>query len=216
MRHYERRLPHWDTVGQPQFVTFRLHGSLPAHRMFLPQEVASSGRAFVAMDRLLDRVVSGPLYLRRREIAEIVLEAPQDGQRRFGRYLLHAFVVMPNLTNHVHLLVTPNVVSSRWLAPLKGFTGHRANELLGRHGQAFWQDESYDHLVRSVAQFDRIRAYIELNPVRAGLVAESGEYRWSSAGGRLWRLDPQESGSAGRIARPTAMLRTASGRQRGC
>src|ERR671939_132961 len=55
MRHYERRLPHWDTVDQPLFVTFRLHGSLPAHRVFPPDSLASSGKAFVAMDRLLDR-----------------------------------------------------------------------------------------------------------------------------------------------------------------
>src|ERR1035438_9126251 len=32
---------------------------------------------------------------------------------------------------------------------LKGFTGHQANAMLGRTG-AFWQDESYDHLVRNV------------------------------------------------------------------
>jgi hypothetical protein len=72
-----------------------------------------------------------------------------------------------------------------WLAPLKGFTAYRANELLGNHGQAFWQDESYDHLVRSRAEFDRIRAYIEENPVTAGLVVDAQEYPWSSAAGRL-------------------------------
>jgi len=182
MQHYERRLPHWDTVGQPLFVTFRLHGSLPAHRVFPPQCLALSGKAFVAMDRLLDCGANGPLGLRRREIAELVVGALQDGQRKFQRYQLHAFVVMPN---PVHLLVTPKVVSSRWLAPLKGFTAYRANEWLVSHGQAFWQDESYDHLVRSAAEFDCIRAYIEENPVTAGLAAEAEEYLWSSATSRL-------------------------------
>ena len=47
------------------------------------------------MDRLLDRGANGPLYLRRREIAELVVGALQDGQRKFQRYQLHAFVVMP-------------------------------------------------------------------------------------------------------------------------
>ena len=65
MRHYERRLPHWDIVDQPVFVTFRLHGSLPAHRVFPPHGLADAGKAFVAMDRLLDRGASGPLYLKR-------------------------------------------------------------------------------------------------------------------------------------------------------
>lgn len=95
MRHYDRRLPHWDTVDQPLFVTFRLHGSLPAHRVFPPDSLAESGKAFVAMDRLLDRGASGPLSLGHREIAGLVVEALEDGDRRFRRYQLHAFVVMP-------------------------------------------------------------------------------------------------------------------------
>ena len=89
------------------------------------------------------------------------------------------------MPNHVHVLVTPRVVATRWLAPLKGFTAHEANELLGRHGQAFWQDESYDHLVRSEVEFDRIQFYIEENPVKAGLVSEPEQHLWSSAASRL-------------------------------
>src|SRR5579872_1198597 len=38
-----------DTVGQPLFVSFRLHASLPAHRVFPPNSLARSGRAFVVM-----------------------------------------------------------------------------------------------------------------------------------------------------------------------
>ena len=134
------------------------------------------------MDRLLDLGASGPSFLRRPEIAEIVVAAMHDGDQRFHRYQLHSYVVMPN---HVHLLVTPRVVATRWLASLKGFTAYRANELLRRHGQAFWQEESYDHLIRTEAEFDRIRCYIENNPVAAGLVAETQEHPWSSAAGRL-------------------------------
>ena len=130
----ERRLPHWETVDQPLFVTFRLHASLPAHRVFPPDSLARSGKAFVAMDRVLDRGASGRLYLRRPELAEMGVVALHDGERRFHRYQLHAYVVMPN---HVHLLMTPKVVATRWLAPLKGFTAYQANELLGSHGQAF-------------------------------------------------------------------------------
>ena len=130
------------------------------------------------MDRLLDRHVSGPLYLSRPELAGMVVAALHDGERRFNRYQLHAYVVMPN---HVHLLVTPKVTATRWLAPLKGFTAYRANQMLGNHGQAFWQDESYDHLVRCETQFDRIRSYIEENPVSAGLVSEAQLHPWSSA-----------------------------------
>ena len=178
MRHYERRLPHGDVVGQPLFVTFRLHRSLPASRVFGPERLTRSGEAFRAMDRILDEGLCGPLHLRRPEIAEVVEHALVEGESRFHRYQLHAFVVMPN---HVHLLVIPGVVARRWLGPLKGFTSHRVNEVMGTHGKPFWQDESYDHLVRSGAEFERIRGYIEQNPVTAGLVTAADQFRWSSA-----------------------------------
>src|SRR5262249_55241687 len=139
-------------------------------------------KAFVTMDRLLDRGATGPLYLRCPEVADLVVAALHEGQQKFHRYELHAYVVMPN---HVHLLVTPKVVARQWLAPLKGFTAYRANQLLSSHGNPFWQDESYDHLVRSEVQFDRIRSYIEENPVKAGLVCEAQQHRWSSAASRL-------------------------------
>jgi hypothetical protein len=53
--------------------------------------------------------------------------------------------------------------------------------LLGRTGNPFSQEESYDRLVRDQREFDRIHTYIENNPVRPGLVREPNEYRWSSA-----------------------------------
>ena len=54
--------------------------------------------------------------------------------------------------------------------------------MLARTGNPFWQEESYDHLIRNAAEGERIRWYIEQNPVRAGLVREPCDYRWSSAG----------------------------------
>ena len=86
MKQYERRLPHWDVIGQPLFVTFRLHGSLPVKRVFPPESLATSGKAFVAMDRLLDGAMSGPRFLRQPEIAEIVVTALRDGDSQFHRY----------------------------------------------------------------------------------------------------------------------------------
>jgi putative DNA methylase len=178
MRHYERRLPHWDVVGEPLFITFRLQGSLPPTRLFPPVELATSGKAFRAMDRILDGALTGPVFLRQPEIAAMVESTLLEGASRFQRYQLHAFVVMPN---HVHVLATPNLALARWLGPLKGFTGYQANQILRSPGRAFWQDESYDHLVRTRNEFERIRFYIEYNPVRAGVVAEAEEFPWSSA-----------------------------------
>ena len=89
------------------------------------------------------------------------------------------FVVMPN---HVHLLATQFVPLSKRLGPLKGFTANQAKKALGLRDSAFWQNESYDHLVRTDEEFGRIQTYIELNPVKAGLVQKPEQFRWSSAG----------------------------------
>jgi REP element-mobilizing transposase RayT len=178
--------PSLDVVGQALFVTFRLHNSLPPNRVFIPANL-TSGKAFVAMDRLLDHAVSGPKHLAIPEIAALVVASLLDGERRFQRYELHSYVVMPN---HVHLLVTPKVDATVWLRTLKGFTAHEANRMLGLTGQPFWQSESYDHLVRSDEEFGRIRRYTENNPVRAGLVASPEQFKWSSANACLVQAAP--------------------------
>ena len=173
----ERRLPHLYAIGQPLFITFRLHGSLPANRAF-PSADLTSGEALVAMDRLLDQARSGPTFLRRPDIAQLVLNSIHYGAG-IGHYQLHAFVIM---SNHVHLLLTPHINVSKLLCSLKTATARRANLLLARTGQRFWQEESYDHLVRNGDEFRRIKRYIESNPVNACLVASPEEYTWSSAG----------------------------------
>lgn len=67
---------------------------------------------------------------------------------------------------------------------LKRFQAREANRILGLIEQPFWQEESYDHLVRTPEEFGRIVRYIENNPVKAGLVAEPADFPWSSASGR--------------------------------
>ena len=117
------------------------------------------------MDRLLDEARSGPTFLSLRPIAELVWGSIQYGVK-LQQYELHSWVIMPN---HVHLLLTPRVSVSKLLRSLKAVTAKRANLLLKRTGKPFWQDESYDRLVRGNDEFRRIRCYIENNPVTAGL-----------------------------------------------
>jgi type I restriction enzyme R subunit/putative DNA methylase len=107
-------------------------------------------------------------------------------------------VVMPN---HVHALLLPKVSPARLLGGLKGSTAREANQVLGRTGQPFWQAESYDHWVRDAREFEKIVAYIENNPVTAGLVARPDDHRWSSAAGTRARAT---STSGGLLHRPHA------------
>jgi REP element-mobilizing transposase RayT len=64
---------------------------------------------------------------------------------------------------------------------LKGSTARQANLILGRTGESFWQDESFDHRVRNEAELYRIVRYVEYNPVVAGLATNPGDWLWSSA-----------------------------------
>jgi len=62
---------------------------------------------------------------------------------------------------------------------LKRYTGREANLILGRTGEQFWQNESYDHVVRDDKEFERIIWYILNNPVKAGLADSWDKWEWS-------------------------------------
>jgi REP element-mobilizing transposase RayT len=97
------------------------------------------------------------------------------------RITLYAFVVMPD---HVHLLICPLRNEKGWPFPLvdilqcmKGATAHRINALLHRSGPV-WEEESFDHVLRSDESLKEKCEYIRQNPVRAGLVQKPEDYRW--------------------------------------
>ena len=148
MAFYRRRLPHLYSIGQPVFLTWRLYGTVPRNRFF-PDHTLSSGKAFIALDRILDEARTGPSYLRFPAVADMVVDSIHYQASVLRHYVLHAYVVVPN---HVHLLATPYVPLPKLTKALKGLTGTRANEILGLTGKAFWQQESYDRLVRNPAR----------------------------------------------------------------
>lgn len=94
------------------------------------------------------------------------------------------------MSNHVHVVIKPllgkkNVrlkldakrVSYESTEPplgvimhsLKSYTANEANKLLKRSG-AFWETESYDHVIKDENEYYRTIAYVLNNPVKAGLV----------------------------------------------
>jgi REP element-mobilizing transposase RayT len=179
MSYWVRRLPHWIPEETPIFVTWRLAGTLPPRLREL---------TWMDADADLDRADSGPRWLSQPAIARIVANALCHGART-GRYRLHAWAVMPN---HVHIVITPQSPFSELMRWLKWTTATRSNQLLGRRGIAFWQDESYDHWIRTTVEFEKVVAYVEWNPVAAGLVEQPEQWPWSSG---------KKAGD--KIARPT-------------
>jgi REP element-mobilizing transposase RayT len=100
-----------------------------------------------------------------------------DGER----YVLHGVVVMPD---HVHMLLTPMCGPEGWphslaviLKLIKGVSARSVNKLLGSSGPV-WQEESFDHVLRSEESFLEKLEYIRQNPVRAGLAIRPEDYRW--------------------------------------
>ena len=98
-----------------------------------------------------------------------------------SRFQLHAGVVMPE---HVHLLMTPlrnEAGDVYWLADiLKGIKGASArdvNRIVGSSGPV-WEEESFDHIIRSDEILEEKIEYIRRNPVRRELVKSPEEYQW--------------------------------------
>ena len=191
--YYRRRLPHIQIAGSTYFVTFRLINSLPKEALEklaeeserikkLPPDQLdlAQRRWFGKFDDYLDRVLCGEAFLKNEQVADLVAEAIhyRDGKV----YTLEAFTIM---SNHGHVVCTPlekengefNSLTEIFQS-LKRHTARKSNEVLGRSG-AFWQDESYDHIVRDQAELERIIKYVLYNPVKAGLVDDWKKWKWS-------------------------------------
>src|SRR5437899_9555992 len=61
---------------------------------------------------------------------------------------------------------------------IKGTSAHSINRKLHSH-EAVWQEESFDHVLRSSESLDAKIDYVLQNPVRKGLVRIASEYPWS-------------------------------------
>jgi putative transposase len=92
--------------------------------------------------------------------------------------LVHAYVLM---TNHVHLLVTPKKHDSA--GNLMKRLGQRYVQYINRTYQrsgTLWEGRFRSSIVQQEDYLMLCQRYIEMNPVRAGIVKHPGEYRWSS------------------------------------
>ncbi|MBV5338180.1 MAG: transposase [Deltaproteobacteria bacterium] len=180
---HRRNLPHFEGGSIPQGVTFRLHDSLPQEKIaemtghiLLPDKVAANRERIRIFNQLLDKG-DGAVWLKNSAVAEIVQNSLLffDGQR----YSLHAWVIMPN---HVHVLFTPmdDWTLTKIIHSWKSFSAREANKILGRVGE-FWQREYFDRAIRNEQGFNSAVAYIENNPVKAGLCQVAEEWLFGSA-----------------------------------
>ena len=105
------------------------------------------------------------------------LEYLHDACQRYA-VELHAYVLM---TNHTHLLMTPQCREgiSRVMQSLGRRYVQSINHRYGRSG-TLWEGRHKSSLVQADGYLLSCYRYIELNPVRARMVAHPVDYRWSS------------------------------------
>jgi putative transposase len=164
-------------------------------------------RWFQKFEEQLHAETAGTTWLKQAQVAEIVAEAlhHRDGKE----YRLDAFCIMSNhvhvvfapfLTEQVAGILADEVISRKrsnetsqtdslryrdqavvlpvMMQSLKGFTARKCNLVLKRAG-AFWQHESFDHVVRDAEEFGRTIRYVLQNPVKAGIVEHWQEWVWN-------------------------------------
>lgn len=198
---HEHCRPHWSQAGAIVFITFRTHDSIPREvldrwerekqewllrgglavnglhwsQIVMSLSEADRIRFYRQFDHCREDFLDtchGECLLQRPILAQIVADSLLhfDGQR----YRMGDFIVMPN---HVHLLAAfgnaGQLVAQcdSWLH----YTAVQINKRLGRKGK-FWQQEPFDHLVRSPEQYEYLRDYIRDNPKKARL--KPGEYHY--------------------------------------
>jgi putative transposase len=136
--------------------------------MAIPSRALSHGTFFIT-----SRTYNSTRLFQVTKNAELFLETLQH-YRREGRYLLHAFVVMPD---HIHLLLTPQGITlERAMQLIKGGFSHRFASK-----SPVWQRGFTDHRIRNRDDFLKHRDYIHANPVRARLCQLPELYPYSSA-----------------------------------
>ncbi len=96
-----------------------------------------------------------------------------------GRFTVHDFVIMPN---HIHILMTipGSMTIEKAMQLIKGSFSFRAKKELGFQGE-IWQRGFSDFRVVDESSLQQHRAYIDNNPVKAGLVSTPEEYLFGTA-----------------------------------
>ena len=117
-----------------------------------------------------------PIFASRADY-QTLLDLLDENAKKFG-VALHAYVLM---SNHFHLLATPQTADG--LPQMMQAVGRRYvryfNDSQQRSGTV-WEGRYKSTLIQTERYLLACMAYIDLNPVRAGLMAHPRDYPWSS------------------------------------
>ncbi len=140
-----------------------------------------SDKYFSAMEDEMDKNHNEPHWLKNEKVAGVIMDSLFF--RNNIQYKLFSSSIM---SNHVHIVISPlpnspslNVI----LQNHKKFTAIQCNKILERNGQ-FWEEESFDTLIRDNNHFNNCIIYTLNNPVNSDLVKYWRDWPWTY-------IDPQ-------------------------
>ena len=190
---YTRKLPHWQPPEETFFLTYRLAGSIPQaiieqlRHDYLKAKLDPDNQTldkreevrrnhFLAFENELDNNLNEPYWLKDDRIATITMESLFFNDSKL--YTLLASCIM---SNHVHIMIRLLPAApplSVVMQNHKKFTAVQSNRVLQRSGP-FWAEESFDTIIKDNSHFYNTVFYIIQNPVKAGLVTDWYNWKWT-------------------------------------
>ena len=190
---YTRKLPHLQPSEETFFITYRLSGSLAMSTIETLKEIYFKEKQhtdnqtiekkellrqkyFFSFENELEKNLNDPHWLKNDLVADVVLKS-----LFFNDHILYTLFAACIMSNHVHILIRllPNAPSLNViLQNHKKFTAVQSNKLLHRSG-SFWAEESFDTVIRNNEHFYNTVYYIIKNPVKAGLIKNWYEWKWT-------------------------------------
>ncbi len=202
---YRRNLPHLQPLGGVFFVTCMLQGAIPkqvneqwikeheeeliklkcqpSDPSYLQLEKEIDRKLWLKREKFLDSRKNGPFYFDDDRLARVAAESLYywDGKK----IELICFCIMPNHVHAVFRTLQPDevkdsekVILMNIMHSIKRYSANRCNRLLQRSGR-FWQEESFDRLVRDRKELARIISYVINNPAKAGFCTSPKEWKWT-------------------------------------
>ena len=123
------------------------------------------------------RCVDQTYLLHKAELKEIVLQVVEKAKKKY-KFSCFCFTIMDN---HVHIIIqTPEVDNiSLIMQVINKNIATKCNKELHRTGH-FWGARFHSTLIESEEQLINTLVYLNLNPVKAGLVYDPKDWAWSS------------------------------------
>lgn len=145
-------------------------------KIYLPEQCYFITTNVSDKEWIFGRMENG-IYVPDDKLCQIVINNLNFYRNKF-KLLLHGYVIMPD---HFHKIITVSNKGniSEIMRDFKSHASFEINKILKRKGE-FWQEDFYEHGIRNELDFEEKMNYTHYNPVRANLVKNPANFKYSS------------------------------------